>query len=67
MELIGMSLVTFDLLNTSLIQNLKRWKALLFVREQLGLLVIIHLLLLLPHILSEQFLWNGWTDHDETS
>jgi hypothetical protein len=27
--------VTFDLLNTSLIQNLNRWKALLIVREQL--------------------------------
>jgi hypothetical protein len=39
MELIGMWLVTFDLLNTSLIQTLRRWKALLIVREQLGLLV----------------------------
>jgi hypothetical protein len=32
--------VTFDLLYTSLIENLSRWKALLIVREQLGLLVI---------------------------
>jgi hypothetical protein len=25
------------------------------------------IIILLPHSLSEEFLWNGWTDHNETS